>query len=476
VVARNAFHLLAGQVATTALSIGLNAILARSLGAAEFGLLFLVTSMAGFAHVVVEWGQDSYLVREVARRPQRAGSLLGTSIALRVAGGVLACAPTFLVARLIGYDLRTRELAAVAVAATLPAVVARGYGVVFRGRERMDYDAAVNVLAKALALVLTAAAVAGGGRLLAAILAQGVASAAALPLAAFFLRRLTSARLSASRDVARELVRGGTPFAAMVLTISAQGYLEAVVLSTLAPAVVVGWYGAARMVMNALLTPASILGAASLPGLARASDLPGLRRRVGSVPRPLLWLGTVGAVDTYLFADVAVSWIYGAEGFQETATLLRLFAPLLPLVCVEVLLGIAVMVVRPARLAAAKAVAVLLTTGLNVLLVPPCQARFGNGGIGLLLGFAAGEAFMVAAALLLLPSGTVGRAFVLDVLRALAAAAGTVAFLIALAPLSPLLGIPLSILAFVLASWAVGLVGQTDLETVSALWSRRSLL
>src|SRR5262249_19290884 len=162
---------LLGQVATTALSIVLNAVLARSLGAADFGLLYLVTSMANFAYVVVDWGQGSYLIREVARRPERAGDLLGTSLLLRLAGAGLVILPTLLVAWVLGYDARTRELALVMLAATLPFVLVQRYSVVFRGRERMDYEAVVTVLAKALTLALTMAALAAGGGLLAAIVA-----------------------------------------------------------------------------------------------------------------------------------------------------------------------------------------------------------------------------------------------------------------------------------------------------------------
>jgi O-antigen/teichoic acid export membrane protein len=474
-VARNAFDLLLGQVATTALAIGLNAVLARFLGAADFGLLYLVTSMAIFAYVLVDWGQDSYLIREVARRPGRAGDLLGTSIALRVIGGVLVCAPTVLVTWLLEYDARTRWLAAAMIAATLPVVVTRGVTVVFRGRERMDYEALVAVLGKALTLALTVAAFTlGGGGLLAAVLAQGVATTGALAVAAIFLRRLGLPPLRASRDIARELIVGGTPFAVMVLTIAAQSYLEAVVLSKLATAVVVGWYGAARNVVNALITPATILGAAAFPRLARTASNPvEFQRQVRSALRPLLGLGSLAAVGTYLFADVAVKVIYGAGAFQPAATLLRVFAPILLLVFVDVLLGNAVMVIKPAPLAAGKVAAILLTTSLDILLVPVCEARFGNGAIGVLLGFAAGEGVMVAAAVLLLPPGTLDRTFFHDLGRALVAGAGTVILLTALPPLSPCLGIPACVFAFAALSVGLGLVDRADLALLPALLDRR---
>jgi O-antigen/teichoic acid export membrane protein len=467
--ARNALHLLLGQAGTTALSILLNAILARALGAAEFGVLFFVAATASFAYVLVEWGQDSYVVREVARRPARAGELLGTTLAMRVAGGALACAPTVLVAGLLGHDSRTLVLTAAMVAATLPVVLARAYGVVFRGRERMDVEAAVSVLAKGLALVLTAAALALGGRTLSAVLAQGLAAAAVLPVAGRLVRRLRLPRPRLSRAVARELVVGGTPFAVMVLTISAQGYLEAVVLSALAPAAVVGWYGAARTVTNALVTPASLLATAVLPRLARTASAPAeLQRELRSALRPLLGLGSLAAVGTWLFADVAVDLVYGASGFRPAATLLRAFAPVLPLFTLDVLLGNAVMVVRPARLALVKALAIVLTIGLDVLLVPVCQARFGNGALGLILGFAAGEVLMVTAAAMLLPPRTLHGAFWRDLLRATVAGAGTLAPFALLPEAPPAVAMPACVVVFAALSWGVGLLRREDVASLRA--------
>jgi O-antigen/teichoic acid export membrane protein len=57
-IARNAFFLVLGQVATTALAIVFSAALGRALGARDFGVYFLITSFAAFAYVVVDWGQQ----------------------------------------------------------------------------------------------------------------------------------------------------------------------------------------------------------------------------------------------------------------------------------------------------------------------------------------------------------------------------------------------------------------------------------
>ena len=132
IVARNAFHLLVGQIASTALSIAFNAALARMLGAADFGVYFLVSSMSNFAYVAVDWGQSVYLIREVARRPGDAGVLFGSSLILRSAFTGLAVILTMLIARVLGYDMRIQLLTGLSVGCLLPFAISQPYGYLFR--------------------------------------------------------------------------------------------------------------------------------------------------------------------------------------------------------------------------------------------------------------------------------------------------------------------------------------------------------
>lgn len=55
-LARNAFHLVAGQATTMVLGILFSAALGRALGAGDFGLYFLLSSFSTFALVLGDWG------------------------------------------------------------------------------------------------------------------------------------------------------------------------------------------------------------------------------------------------------------------------------------------------------------------------------------------------------------------------------------------------------------------------------------
>jgi O-antigen/teichoic acid export membrane protein len=473
-VARNAVFLVAGQVATTALAILLSAALGRSLGASDFGVYFLVMTMSGFALVIAEWGQPLFVIREVARHPSLAGSLLGTSLVMRIVGAALVAAPVGLLASALGYDARTCWFSVLGVASMLPIFLAQAYGTVFRGRDRMGLDAAVSVSNKVLGLLVTLAALSLGTGVPGVIVAQGIAGLGALAVAARLYRRLGAGPLGCTREMTRFVVVGGAPIVAMTVAVQLQPYLDIVILSKLAPAASVGWYGAAKNVMGTLLAPSIILATASYPRISRAAHEPALlRREMRAAMRPMLWLGALAGVGTYLFADEVIGLIYGAKAFGPAGTILKVFGPTLFLLFIDVLLGHVITATGKATgFAVAKFVSIAASTGLNFLLIPLFQERMGNGGLGVVVAFAASEIVVFAGALWLIPRGSLDLAVAADVGRSVASAAATGLLFHLLPPMSPFLGVPLCVAAFTLFSVPLGLVGRGDLELLRALLRR----
>ncbi len=475
VVARNAFHLVLGQAATTAIAIVLSAALGRSLGASDFGVYYLITTVSTFGYVFVEWGQGLLVIREVARDPARSGSLLGTALATRVAFAAVVAIPSALAARTLGSDSRVPWLAAALILAMLPQSLGQGIGMIFRGHDRMGRDAAVSVLNKALVLCLVLPALKLGTGLPGVVFAQALAGVASLALAARLLRPLGMGPLRVSRATARELLVGGVSIVALTAAISSQPYLDAIILSRLVPPSAVGWYGAARTILGTLIAPATILGTASYPRLARASGDPTvLRREVRAALRPMLWLGALGGTGTYVFAQAAVDLVFGARGFAPAGTILQFFAPGLFLLFIDILLGTVVYAIGSGTgFAVAKVLSVALAAALDYLLIPVFQARTGNGGIGVMVSFAVSEIVVFAGSVAVLRRRHLLQwSMAADVARALGSASATLLLLEALPPLSLWAGIPLCVAAFSAASLALGLVAPRDLAQLWALARR----
>jgi O-antigen/teichoic acid export membrane protein len=474
-IARNASFLALGQVGTTTLAILFNAALGRGLGARDFGLYFLATSMATFAYVFVEWGQPLVVIRETARQPELAGELLGTALFLRLAAAAAAALPLLLITIVLGYDARTRWLVALYFVATLPMCLSQGFGMVFRGRDRMDREALVSVTNRAIGLVLVMLALARGGGLAAVAVAQFAAGLGALVVAWFLHGRLKTGRLTVTRGMARRLWVGGAPMIAMGAVCAVQPYLDAVILSKLAPADAIGWYGVAKNILGTLVAPAAIVGMASFPQFSRTAAEPSrFREDVRAALRPILLLGALGAAGTFLFAGTAVRVIYGGVHYGPAASILEAFSPGMFLLFVDVLLANVLLAAgKPRQFVLAKVASVAVSTGLDFVCIPWFQGHYGNGGMGVVVAFAVSETVVFAWALALMPPGTLSPRQAFDAAKALAAAAGTVLVIKAMPGLPPAAGIPLSIAVFGGIAFGLGIVRRDDLAMFTAMVRRR---
>jgi O-antigen/teichoic acid export membrane protein len=169
-------------------------------------------------------------------------------------------------------------------------------------------------------------------------------------------------------------------------------------------------------------------------------------------------------------ADSAISLVYGRQHFGEAGSILKVFAPGLFLVFVDVLFGNALTALgRATAFAVAKVGSVLLSTGLDLVLIPLFQRRTGNGGIGVVLGFVASEIVVFGGAALLMPRGSLRPGVAVDVLRALASAGITAVLFHWLPPLPMAIGVPMCVLAFALCALAFGLIRRSDLSLLKAL-------
>jgi O-antigen/teichoic acid export membrane protein len=470
----NTLHLVLGQVFTTALTIVLSSAIAGGLGPSEFGLWYLVSSVVTFTFVFVDWGHGPYVIREVARRPDRAGELLGTVMWLRIITVVALAGPAFLTARLLGYDERADVFIVGMLLASVPTYMALTYGWAFRGSERMEFDALVNVLLKFLMMACGVGVLYLGGRMTSLIGAVGVAGTATFVAATLLYRHLGFPKLHASRAVARELIVGGAPLVSMTIAVAVQPYIDANVLSRLTPTSVLGWYGAAMTFCSTLVAPAAILSTAAYP---RLSIVAGESGRFAAVLRealrPLLFLAVLGGVGTYLFAGAAIGIVYRIEDYAPSVSILRAFTPAMVLVFVDMMFATAIVASgRAGHLAAAKVGSVVVITGLELILVPLCQTRYGNGGLGIMFAFAGGEILTILASLYLLPRGTLTRAIGLDAARAVAAGLATFLIARAFVPAS-LIGIPVCVIVFTLCATAVGLISRRDIDQLMRIVGRR---
>jgi O-antigen/teichoic acid export membrane protein len=337
----------------------------------------------------------------------------------------------------------------------------------------MDRDALVSVLNSAARLVLVVLALAFGGGLAAIGLCQLAAGVLSLIVAHQFYQRLRGKPLSSTRGMARHLWRGGAAIVSLTVITAAQAFIDVLILSKLASPEAVGHFGVARNIIGTLLAPAVILGTATFPQLSRAA---GTTSRFGAelrtALRPMMLIGALGSAGTYLFAQTVVEAIYGRSHYGPAVTILQVFAPGMFLLSVDMLLGNALLAAnRGKALAVLKVANVVVSTTLDMLLIPWCQARFGSGGIGVVVAFSLSELVMFAGMVAIMPRGTLRPETVVDAVKTIAAAALTV-LLLRSVPLPSVVGIPLTILLFFTVAFALKLIRRSDLAPLAEMARR----
>lgn len=467
-IARNAVFLVSGQIAVTALSIAFTAVLGRQLGPADYGLYYFAWQSMQFAYTVVEWGQTATLIQTVARFPSRAGAVLGSGLLMRVVGAVLAAGPAALAAKALGYDLHAQILVGLLVLAWAPTSMGQAFGQVFRGHERMGYDAALNVTNKALTVALAIPVLFLGGRLGAVVACIALAGWGMLAFATQLGKRMPLPRVEVRADETKELFRTGFPLMVLSVTLIAQSYIESALLSRLTPRAVVGWYGAARNVYGTLIMPAQILIMASFPRFARAVGVrEDFRVEVSTALRPVLAMSALGVVGTYLFAPLAINVIYGLGGFAPAVDNLRLLAPTLFLLFFDMILGSACVAAGHSRsMTIVKLISLAVSAGVAWLLIPYCQTRYGNGAFGAIIAFGASELLMLTAFAMLIPRGVLTRRTLFDLGRAVLSGAISFGAVKALPWSTPFLGVPVCLGAFALGATATRLVSRSDVASL----------
>jgi O-antigen/teichoic acid export membrane protein len=475
---RNVSHLGVGQVVSTGLGIVLASVVGRALEPAQLGSLYIVIAISSYVYIFVEWGQSTYLVREMARGRADEAELIGSAILFRLIAVLLSSGVAVAVALSLGYGSQIAMLTLLAVVVGVPGTLLGPFSCSFRARDRMDLDVLVNVLGKAMILVAIIIALRFGGGLPQIILMQGIGGVSSLLGGLFAARRIGIAARAPAARAMRELLFRGAPITAFSLVIASQGFIEIMMLSAFTNSTVVGWYGASRTIFGTVISPAMIMLGATFPELSRASrSLPDFRRMIDITGRVLFIAAAFSSSALYLFADDLVAIIYGHGRLEQAAVVLRVSAIFIPLGFFGLVLGAAMTAVgRNNAMAVISFIKLIFCALLSYIFISYWQQRFGNGGIALVIIAGLAEIPLVLTCLVLLPKGAVASSTTGNLFRACVASVCTVGPLSMLKPLGLFYVIPMFLASFAVVAIVFRLILPSDLRLAMGLVRSRSIV
>ncbi len=438
----------ASQLITWTLSWILLVILPRKLGDANFGKLFFALSYGMIFSQLINLGVNTFLVREVAvlhpaadlpeeenqRRRGKLRELLGNVFALKVALALVVFVIQSALIFILPYDDVTRVAVLIIGLGSCLGAITQTLGGVFQGLE--------NMLGPNIALIAEKTLVTAGCWLLlvlgfdlnAVCWAHTAAQVAAFAIQFGWLQKLERFAFAWDKVLIRRIFLGGLPFLIWVIFGEIYVRIDVLMLSLMTTDAVVGWYGAATRLYGTLLFIPNILMTSVFPAMMRlgsgGQDEGAFSRASERLMNLLLFAAVPVAAGTIAVAEPFVKLLYGAGPFEHSAQNLQILGGSILLVCIDVVLGTALIARGKEKPWAGMAIAAAFFNPLlNLWTIPYTQQHFGNGGIGAAWATLLTEVLMMFGALWLMPKGVFSRRNLVCGVKALALGAAMVLLL-----------------------------------------------
>ena len=378
-----------GKVASFVLYV----VMARRLGASEYGVFTFALSYVTIVTVLGDFGQDLILTREVSRDHRRLRGYFGNTLALKLVLSVpaLALAIVFLVPFATSQTVEVVALLGLAVVFEL---LARTSFATCQAFEQLWLVPLVIVPQRFLTAVFGIVALVLGADVVVVAAIYLASALVALALAYYLLfRTIVRPDVSVSTAVWRPLMSAAVPVGVATVASLVLFRVDTVMLAAFKPSDAVGNYGAAYRLLESTLFLSWAVGAAVFPVFSRLT--PRTEPPVGLVFQKSLKLLIACtlplAAGTAILAAPLIDVLYGAQ-YQDAVTALRLLAPALALYPLSYIAGQLLISQGRQRVLTVTFIAVALENVLlNLVLIP----KFSLNGAA--LGTSISQVLVVAA-------------------------------------------------------------------------------
>jgi O-antigen/teichoic acid export membrane protein len=398
-------------------------VLARYLTAALIGEYTLAYSIWTLMGVFITFGMDTLLTKEIARASSKTTELLSTSIVARTLLYLISWVA-------VAIYVYISNLSTTAIAILILLGAAQIFNQVFaatqaaiQGLELMQYISITGIVTRAINTIFGIAALLLGFGIYGIGAVALLAGVVGMAMQLVFLKRHHPIALRVNLPQLWSLLRSGLPYLISSLGLVAYGQVDVLIISSLLNSTQVGWYGLASRLFGTFMFFPVIFTTAVFPTLTRAyanapDSLPKIIRK--SFNWLVLFSIPIG-MGLFTIATPLAILLYGVS-FAEVGPVLGLLGLVIIPTYLNILLGqFLTSTDRQNAWTIVILVATVVTIPLDIILVPWCQATFGNGAIAGSLTFLITELAMAATGIWLMPRGSLGVANLRVAIQALLA-------------------------------------------------------
>jgi O-antigen/teichoic acid export membrane protein len=381
----NALSILTSDVMNRATSFVMYALVARHLGAQEFGQLSLAFSLFYMFQVFAIAGLKVLVIRQVAKDRSQTSLYFINACMIVTVSSLTSVAALFAFVRLMHYPASTTLVALLLSLGLLPTAISAVCEGIFQAWEKMHFIAWVNVPANVAKIVATFLIFAKSLGLYAVILILlGSFFTIAVIEICIVLRQFPARHASINVAFSLATFRSAVTFLGIDGTLAIEGSVTVLYLSKLATVSQVGYYSAATQVMVPLFLVYQSIAQSIFPLMCRSIEhgLQNLKRIALHAVEILLMLALPAIAGIFFLGDWMLSILYKNPAFLQAAPALRIVAWTLILQVFSNVLGQVLLATHREKITLR---IVVVDTLINLLVGWPLIKFFGLRGAALTL-------------------------------------------------------------------------------------------
>ena len=290
------------------------------------GILTLAQAIASTLIVLVSFGLNQLLVRDVAIQRTRAQSYVSNAASIKLSISVLYVVLLFLVVRTGSY---AHDVAIIIYLYGINALISEFTGTllsIFRAFERMEFNLFTRLLRDVTNVTFSLLAISLHCSLTVIVTISVISSLAELLLATFLLRRqLVTLRPAVDIRLCKQVLVSALPFAVLSFIPLTSSQLNTLILSGTHGFEDVGLFSAANNITGIFMLIPTIYMQAVFPVFSRlsASSHEALQLSYRKSFNYLLLCGLALSFGTFLTAPQIIAFLFGA-GYQRASDVLRI--------------------------------------------------------------------------------------------------------------------------------------------------------
>ncbi len=372
-VVKNTSYLTLALILQKIISLTYFTIFARALGPADLGKFYFAISVTSIFSIFIDFGLGNVVTREIAKFPDKAKSILGSTIAVKLPMALLTALAIFGWALAWGYDPLTKQLIYISsIVIVLDSFTGIFYAVI-RGFHNLKFESLSSILFQLIILVLSLIVIKNQGSIQWLMLTMVAASLFNFVYSLVIVKGVwkLSTKPLWDKQIIKKLFAIALPFGVYVIVQRFYTFFDSVLLFKLAGDRAVGLYQVPFKIIIALQFLPSALVASLYPALSS----------YWHKNKEKLILIFEQAIIYCLIIAIPVS--FGAiamadkiillfkEGFAETGLLLKVSMLAVPFMFLGFPVGSLLNACdKQKRNTINMAITALVSAGLNIILIP----------------------------------------------------------------------------------------------------------